>query len=164
MAAAPAPPRPGLLTWPRAVGTVLAVLLLALWLHTEQLRQSLALHGDALRALRAPHDVRLFSLSGVGSGAGALGTVILDADARQAAVAIRDLPPNTPEQVYRLWAEIGDRTVACGNFATDEDGAVQVRLELPVALGATAVRALLVTREPVNDDPAPRGPVILRSG
>jgi anti-sigma-K factor RskA len=161
--AAAEPARARLVTWQRVVGAIAAVLVLALGFENERLRRELALHRDVMSTLQQPNVVLSFSLAGLGSGAGAFGNVVLDLDAKKAAVVIRDLPPNTPDQVYRLWAQIDDRKVPCGNLTTNADGTVLAQLPIPVDAYTSPVRQLLLTREAVSNDPEPRGPIIMRS-
>src|SRR5260370_936315 len=75
---------------------------------------------DVATTLQQPNVVRQFALHGSGISP-ARGTVVLDLDAKRAAVAIRGLPKLPAGQVYRLWARVGEGTVPCGQFNADAD-------------------------------------------
>ncbi len=152
--------RARVVTWQRVVGAIAAVLVLALGFENYRLRRDLGLQRDTMALLQQPNVVLSFSLAGTGSAA--FGNVVLDLDAKKAAVVIHDLPPLAADQVYRLWAQVGEKKVPCGNLIT-KDGTVLAQLPIPVDAYTSPVRELLLTSETSATDPEPRGPVVMRS-
>lgn len=163
-AAAPVPAPtadPRVVTWRRMLGAVAAALLLAVGLDDLRLRRDLALQHDLMTTLQQPNVLLSFALTGVGSGA--VGRVVLDLDAKKAAVVIHDLPTPPAGEVYRLWARVGDQHVPCGNLSVASDGTVQAQLPIPVDAYTSPVRSLLLTRETARDATAPQGAEVMRS-
>lgn len=163
-AAVPEPsaaPPSRIVTWRRVVGAIAAALLLAVGLDDLRLRRDLALQQDLMTTLQQPNVLLSFALAGVGTGA--IGRVVLDLDAKKAAVVIHDLPALPSNEVYRLWARVGDQHVPCGNLAAAADGTVQAQLPIPVDAYTAPVRALVLTREAARDASAPTGPTVMQS-
>jgi len=168
-AAEPAPPPSAVrtetrrvVTWPRVVGTIAAALLLAVGLDNARLRRDLALQQDVMTTLQQPNVLVSFALAGV-DGGGPVGRVVLDLDAKKAAVVIRDLPALPSGEVYRLWARVGEQHVPCGNLTAGADGTVLAQLPIPVDAYTSPVRGLVLTREPTRDAAAPQGTAVMRS-
>ncbi len=133
----PAPPRARIVTWQRVVGALAAMLVLALGVQNARLRRDLAVQRDVMTTLQQPNVLLAFSLAGTGSGAGAFGRAVLDLDAKKAAVVIHDLPVLPPNEVYRLWAQVGERNVPCGTLTTSAEGAVLAQIPIPVFMPKT---------------------------
>ena len=152
-----------LVTWPRVVGTIAAALLLAVGLDNARLRRDLALQEDVMATLQQPNVVVSFELTGVDGGGDAVGRVVLDLDAKKAAVVIRDLPVLPSGEVYRLWARVGEQHVPCGNLTAGADGSVLAQLPIPVDAYTSPVRGLVLTRETTRDAAAPQGAAVMRS-
>jgi anti-sigma factor RsiW len=150
------------LTVTRVVGSIAAVLVLALAWDGYRLRQELALQRDVAATLQQPNVVQQFALAGSGVSLAA-GTVVLDLDAKRAAVAIRGLPRLPAGQVYRLWARVGDGAVPCGQFNADEQGRVVSQFPIPVDAYTSPVRGLFLNVEPAAQAPHPVGPTVMGS-
>ncbi|HEY2388713.1 MAG TPA: anti-sigma factor [Candidatus Binatia bacterium] len=158
-----APARPGrVLTVTRVVGSIAAALIVALTWDGQRLRQELALQQDVATTLQQPNVVRQFALHGTGVSLAA-GTVVLDLDAKRAAVAIRGLAPLPPGQTYRLWARIGDGAVPCGQFNADTSGAVVSQFTIPVDAYTSPVQALFLNVEPAEQGAHPVGTTVMAS-
>jgi hypothetical protein len=114
-----------------------------------------------MTTLQQPNVLLSFALDGVASGA--VGHVVLDLDAKKAAVVIRDLPALPSGEVYRLWARVGEQHVPCGNLTAAADGSVRTQLAIPVDAYTSPVQALMLTRETARDAAAPAGPAVMRS-
>ena len=142
--------------WTKIVGSIAAVLIIALAWDGHRLRQELALQRDVATTLQEPNVVLSFALRGTGVSLAA-GSAVLDLDAKKAAVAIRGLPPLPPDQVYRLWARVGDAMVRCGEFKVNADGAVMSQFTIPVDAYTEPVRALVLTAEPATSAGHPVG-------
>ncbi len=93
----------------------------------------------------------------------AVGTAVLDLDAKRAAVVIRGLPKLPAGQVYRLWARVGDGTVPCGQFNADEHGTVVSQFTIPVDAYTSPVRQLFLNVEPAEQGPQPVGRTVMTS-
>lgn len=152
----------GWVTWPRVVGVIAAALILAVGLDNARLRRDLALQQDVMTTLQQPNVLMSFALTGV-DGGGAVGRVVLDLDAKKAAIVIRDLPALPSGEVYRLWARVGEQHVPCGNLTAGADGTVLAQLPIPVDAYTSPVRELVLTRETARDAAAPQGAAVMRS-
>ncbi len=142
------------------LGSIAAVLVLALAWDGQRLRQELQLQRDVAATLQQPNVVRQFALRGTGISL-AVGTAVLDLDAKRAAVAIRGLPKLPAGQVYRLWARIGDGAVPCGQFNADADGAVVSQFTIPVDAYTAPLRELFVNVEPAAQGSRPVGRTVM---
>jgi hypothetical protein len=144
----------------RVIGSIAAMLIAALAWDGYRLRRELELQQDVALTLQQPNVVRQFALRGTGVSLAA-GTAVLDLDAKRAAVAIRGLPKLPAGQVYRLWARIDDGTVPCGQFVTDEHGAVTSQFTIPVDAYTSPVRELFLNVEPAEAGPLPVGRTVM---
>jgi hypothetical protein len=129
-----------------------------------RLRQELRLQQEVTTLLQQPNVLLSFSLEGTEKLGGAVGSVVLDLDAKKAAVVIRGLPTLPADQVYRLWALLkkGDK-VPCGQFNTNAQGAVSSQLSIPVDAYTSPVVQLIVTREASSAPLRPVGPTVMVS-
>jgi hypothetical protein len=66
-------------------------------------------------------------------------------------------------QVYRLWAQVAERAVPCGDFRAGPDGAVLAQFAVPVDAYTAPIGELFVTVEPAGAGDRPTGPVVMRS-
>jgi anti-sigma-K factor RskA len=156
-------PRPArVLSIARVVGSIAAALIVALAWDGHRLRQQLALQQDVATTLQQPNVVQQFALQGTGISLAA-GTVVLDLDAKRAAVAIRGLPQLETGQTYRLWARIGDGTVPCGQFNADPRGVVTSQFTIPVDAYTSPVRQLFLNVEPHEPGSGPVGRTVMVS-
>jgi anti-sigma-K factor RskA len=146
----------------RVVGSIAALLIVALAWDGYRLRQELQLQQDVATTLQQPNVVHQFALRGTGISLAA-GTAVLDLDAKRAAVAIRGLPKLPPGQVYRLWARVGDAAVPCGQFNADADGAVTSQFTIPVDAYTSPVRELFLNVEPTEQGAHPVGRTVMVS-
>jgi anti-sigma-K factor RskA len=149
-------------TLTRLVGSIAALLILALSWDGYRLRQELALQQDVATTLQQPNVVRQFALRGTGVSLAA-GTVVLDLDAKRAAVAIRGLAPLPAGQTYRLWARIGEGAVPCGQFNADARGAVVSQFTIPVDAYTSPVQQLFLNIEPAEQGAQPVGTTVMVS-
>ncbi len=149
--------------WSRFAAAAAAALALAFGLDSARTRRELALERELASALHEPNVVKTFVLAGTGGRGGGYGTVALDLDAKRGAVVLKDLPQPPPGRIYRLWAEVADRAVPCGDFRVRPDGAVTAQFPVPVETYTAPLGKLFVTEEPEPPPPAPTGPRILES-
>ena len=166
--AAPAPPttprRPApRVVWSRFAAAAAAALALALGLDATRSRRELALERELASALHEPNVVRRFALASTGGAGGGYGTVALDLDSKRGAVVLKGMPVPPPGRVYRLWAEVADRAVPCGDFRARPDGGVTAQFPVPVETYTAPLGKLFVTEEPEPPPSVPTGRRILES-
>jgi hypothetical protein len=110
-------------------------LLTALFLGADnfRLRQSLAqqAESDRVAAILQRPTSRLVALKGEKDAAGTL--LFTPGKWQEVVVSLGNLPPLPPDQIYRMWLTLanGD-TIACGEFNTNPEGSVFVKLTPPV--------------------------------
>ena len=165
---APAPrtqePRPARrVVWSRFAAAAAAALALAFGLDSARTRRELALERELASALHEPNVVKTFTLASTGAGGGGYGTVALDLDAKRGAVVLKGLPQPPSGRIYRLWAQVADRAVPCGDFHVRPDGAVTAQFPVPVETYTAPLGKLFVTEEPEPPPAAPTGRRILES-
>ncbi len=158
----PVPSRRGR-SWGAALAALAATVALAVGLDDYRLRRELALQQQVTRALQEPNVVLSFALRGAGASAGAEGRAVLDLDAKKAALVVRSLPELPSDRVYRLWALVGEKEVACGQFDAGPGGDVVRQFAIPVHEYTAPVRKLIVTVEPRSPATRPLGPTAMVS-
>jgi anti-sigma-K factor RskA len=151
------------IVWSRFAAAAAAGLALMLGVDGYRLRSELALQREVTAVLQEPNVVRSFTLAGAHSNARAFGSVILDLDAKKGAVVLRRLPVLPEEQVYRLWARVGDTDVPCGDFVAGSDGTVRAPFRVPVESYTAPIGGLFVTVEPRTESDRPTGPRVMES-
>jgi anti-sigma-K factor RskA len=151
------------IVWSRFAAATAAALALALGYDAYRVRSELALQREVAQLLQEPNVVRSFALAGTGSTGRSYGSVVLDLDAKKGAVVLRRLPALPTQQVYRLWARVGETNVPCGDFAANADGAVRAAFPVPVESYTAPIAKLFVTVEPRAGGDQPTGPTVLES-
>jgi anti-sigma-K factor RskA len=160
----PVPTRPARrVVWSRFAAAAAAGLALMLGVDGYRLRSELALQREVTAVLQEPNVVRSFTLAGTRSSGRAFGSVILDLDAKKGAVVLRRLAVLPAEQVYRLWARVGDTNVPCGDFVAGADGTVRAPFRVPVESYTAPIGGLFVTVEPRTGSDRPTGPTVMES-
>jgi anti-sigma-K factor RskA len=158
---APAPKRaPRRIVWSRFAAAAAAVLAIAFAVDSYRVRRELHLQQELAQTLVEPDVVHRFAMAGAG---GAYGKVALDMDAKKGAVVLAGMRALPSGQVYRLWAEVGVKSVFCGDFRAGEGGAVQAQFAVPVESYTAPVRRLFVTVEPAGPPGVPTGPRVMES-
>ncbi len=151
------------IVWSRFAAAAAAAIALALGFEVDRLRSELAIQRDVTALLQEPNVVRSFTLAATGSIERAAGSVTLDLDAKKGAVVLRRLPLLPAEQVYRLWARVGDANVPCGDFVAGSDGTVRAPFQVPVDSYSAPIAGLFVTVEPRTGSDRPTGPIVMES-
>jgi len=149
---------PRRVVWSRFAAAAAAALALALGVDSWRTHRELDLQRELAQTLLEPDQVHRFALAGNGYG-----KVALDMDAKKGAVVLRDVPPLPAGQVYRLWAQVGDKSVFCGDFRAAPGGAVQAQFAVPVESYTAPVKGLFVTVEPAGPPGEPTGRRVMES-
>jgi len=146
--------------WSRFAAAAAAVLALAFGFDAYRVRRDLALERELTATLHEPNVVRSFALAGTG---GAYGTVALDLDAKRGAVVVKGLRALPPGERYRLWAQVGERSVFCGEFGASAAGTIVAQFPVPVESYTAPIAKLFLTRESAPRGPTPAGPTVMES-
>lgn len=127
----------------------------------QQLQQQQRQTETILTQLRTGET--LYLLEGVGSLAGASGSLLTLPGQDEAILIASDVPALPSDQVYRLWAldQEAAAPVFCGAFNRSSPEAVQ--WSLPTEVCGAAPDQMLVTIDPVNAPPVPTGELVLQS-
>ncbi len=150
---------PRRVVWSRFAAAA-AALAVAFGVDAYRARRELALERQLTATLQEPNVVRSFALAGTG---GAYGTVALDLDAKRGAVVLKDLRALSAGERYRLWAQVGERSVFCGEFQADPSGAIVAQFVVPVESYTAPIARLFLTKESTPRGETPAGPTVMES-
>ncbi len=151
---------PRRVVWSRFAAAAAAVLAIAFGFDAYRVRQELGLERELVATLREPNVVRSFVLAGVG---GAYGTVALDLDAKRGAAVLKGMRPLAPGERYRLWAQVGERSVFCGEFGVNPTGAIVAQFAVPTESYTAPIAKLFLTVESTPRAETPAGPRVMES-
>jgi len=149
---------PRRVVWSRFAAAAAAALALALGIDSWRTHRELDLQRELAQTLLEPNQVHNFSLTGAG-----FGKVALDMDAKRGAVVLRAVPQLPAGEVYRLWAQVGDKAVFCGDFRAASGGAVQAQFAVPVESYTAPIKRLFVTVERAGPPGEPTGRRVMES-
>jgi len=155
----PAAKRPRRVVWSRFAAAIAATIALAFGIDSYRTRQELKLQEQVASLLLEPNVVRSFDVE----GGGAIGRVALDLDSKRGAVVLRGAKPLPAGQTYRLWAQVAEKAVPCGDFRARPDGTVLAQFSVPVDAYTAPIGKLFVTVEPAGAGDKPTGPVVMQS-
>lgn len=150
---------PRRVVWSRFAAAAAAAMALAFGLDAYRTRQELSVQRELASALLEPNVVRTFTMA----GGGGFGKVALDLDGKRGAVVLKHMQPLPAGQIYRLWAQVGDKSVPCGDFGASAEGSVLAQFVVPVESYTAPIGKLFVTVEPSPAGPAPTGPTVMES-
>ena len=151
--------RPQRVVWSQFAAAIAASLALVFGVDSYRTHRELVLQQQVAHLLLEPNVVRSFAVA----GGGAVGTVALDLDAKRGAVVLRGANALPSGQTYRLWAQVADRAVPCGDFRAAADGTVQAQFRVPVEAYTAPIGKLFITVEPVGPGDQPTGRVVMQS-
>ena len=151
---------PRRVVWSRFAAAAAALLALTFGFDAYRVRRELALERELTATLHEPNVVRSFALAGTG---GAYGTVALDLDAKRGAVVLKGLRALPAGERYRLWAQVGDRSVFCGEFGASAAGTIVAQFPVPVESYTAPIAKLFLTKESTPRGPEPTGPTVMAS-
>ena len=159
ISAVPAAKRPRRVVWSQFAAAIAATIALAFGVDSYRTRQELKLQEQVASLLLEPNVVRSFDVE----GGGAVGRVALDLDSKRGAVVLRGAKPLPAGQTYRLWAQVAEKAVPCGDFRAKPDGTVLAQFSVPVDAYTAPIGKLFVTVEPAGAGDKPTGPVVMQS-
>ncbi|WP_421659024.1 anti-sigma factor [Leptothermofonsia sp. ETS-13] len=122
--------------WSKLVAAAAIFVVLLLGIDNFRLRQklSLAQRTDIERVgaiLQRPNS-RLVALKGEGDLTAAGTLLFTPGQWQEVIISLGNLPPLPPNQIYRMWLTLKNgETLFCGEFNTDTEGAVFIRLNPP---------------------------------
>jgi Anti-sigma-K factor rskA len=165
------------LPWGKIAASIAALVAIALGLDNYRLRQDLQLArqdlNDALAQVKTAQqretvinvlqqpDTRVFSLAGTDKANTASGSIAIDSQDKKAVIVFKNLPTPPEGQIYRLWAIIDDKKIACADFKATQQGNVLEEFSLPAEACSTTKSTLAVTLEPFPAPPQPVGPAVM---
>ncbi len=150
---------PRRVVWSRFAAAIAATVALVVGVDSYRTHQQLTMERRLASLLLEPNVVKSFAVS----GDGAVGTVALDLDSKRGAVVLRGAKALPSGQTYRLWAQVADRAVPCGDFRAGADGAVAAQFQVPVDAYTAPISKLFVTIESAGVGERPTGPVVMQS-
>ncbi|ESA35201.1 anti-sigma-k factor [Leptolyngbya sp. Heron Island J] len=104
---------------------------------------------------------RFYDFAGTDNATEAFGSMIVDTDGLQAAIAFENLSPLTEEQTYALWVRHQGEYVFCGVFQPSQEGNIFTTLPMPpVYQSRPWVQDVIVTVESADLPAQPMGPVV----
>jgi anti-sigma-K factor RskA len=159
ISAVPAAKRPRTGSTRHDAAAIAATIALAFGIDSYRTRQELKLQEQVASLLLEPNVVRSFDVE----GGGAVGRVALDLDSKRGAVVLRGAKPLPTGQTYRLWAQVAEKAVPCGDFRARPDGTVLAQFSVPVDAYTAPIGKLFVTVEPAGAGDKPTGPVVMQS-
>lgn len=120
-------------------------------------RQELSRYQAAVNLLRQPNN-RYLNLEGLIPEIPSTGSLVIVPAKESAILVLRQVAKLPQDQVYRVWAVIGDQKVACGDFLPNEAG--NVFLTLPLT-GWGGTSEIVITVEPNQSMPEPVGKMVI---
>lgn len=145
------------------IAVVATISAIRLGVENQRLHRDLSLQREVAETLLQPNVVMTFSIKGKGGAARAAGHVLLDLDDQKGAVVIHHLGKIPGNRVYRLWAEMADGRVPCGELVPDEQGDVVSQFPIPVDAYTSPIRRLILTEETAVRRSTPAGPTVMES-
>ncbi|MBE9067449.1 anti-sigma factor [Leptolyngbya cf. ectocarpi LEGE 11479] len=132
-------------------------------LANQQLQNDLVAAMPAQQAqliLQQP-DTRFYDFEGTDRAADSFGSMIVDTQGLEAAIAFKNLPPLATDQTYALWVNYQGQYIPCGNIQPGQDGTVFATLPMPpVYQSRPWVKDVIVTVEPADLPAQPTGPIV----
>jgi anti-sigma-K factor RskA len=151
--------RPRRVVWSQFAAAIAATIAIVFGIDSYRTHRELDMQRQVASLLLEPNVVKSFAVA----GDGAVGTVALDLDSKRGAVVLRGAKPLPAGQTYRLWAQVADKSVPCGDFRAASDGTVKAAFQVPVDAYTAPIGRLFVTVEPAGEGDRPTGPVVMQS-
>lgn len=152
------------LQWSRILGSIAALLALAVGLDNYRVRQQITTleaqvvrQKDVIAMLQQPN-TRLVSLKGMADASAASGNIVITPGESKAVLILRNLPVLPKGQFYQLWSVVNNKKIAWEPFNSNEVGTVFVKLSLPANAEVTPL-VVTVEASPLLENPA--GPMVM---
>jgi anti-sigma-K factor RskA len=152
--------------WISWAGSAAAVAALVFGLDSYRLRQELQAAQAQLAEQRSlvsmlhQANTRLVAFRASTPSSKASGNLVITPTAPEAVLTLTNVPPLSEGQMYRLWAVVKGKKIACGEFTPSAEGSVFVKLPMD---DKTANNPLVVTLEPTQSSTA-SGPMVMSTG
>lgn len=151
--------------WSRAIGSIAALVVLALGVDNVHLRQRLtdqealvARQEDVIAMLQEPN-THTVSLKGMNWASTASGSVLMTPGETNIVLVLQNLPILPKGQSYHLWSVVGSEKISWGQFNPNQQGTVFVKLSPP----SSQMNTLIVTIESISVLKRPAGPMVMTS-
>jgi anti-sigma-K factor RskA len=152
------------LPWPKIITGIVAFAAIFATVDNYYLRQELRLAQEnkakVITALNEPNS-RITELAGTPDATNASAKIIYTPNQAKALLLVNNLPEAKKEQVYRLWAIVGQDKIACADFRTDTSGSTVNEVSFPQNVCAATNATMAVTRESFPAPDQPLGSVVL---
>jgi anti-sigma-K factor RskA len=165
-AASPAfSPRNRSLPWQKIMTAVAASIAILVAVDNYYLRQELRLAQErkepGLVAFLQQPQTQIYQLAGTQDASQASARIIYNPNQEKAILIANQLPEVKAEQIYRLWAIVGQEKIACADFRTDTSGNLVSEFALPQTDCSKAQATLAVTLESFPAPNQPKGSIVL---
>lgn len=122
-----------------------------------QTRQELSRYQEAVSVLQQP-DNRYFAMNGTAPEMSSSGSLVIAPEVASSVLVLRGVPALPEGQIYRLWAVVDGKKVACGDFMPNAAGDVFVQLSVGQWGNTTEVS---ITIEPADTLSEPVGEMVI---
>ncbi len=147
-------------------GGIAALIAVVLGFDNYLLKQQLAKVSDRITkqqdliAMLQESQTKLVSLKGMDDMKSASGNVILTPGHSEAILLIQNLPVLSEGKSYQLWCVVQGKKIASGNFNSNPQKKVFVKVPFSVTSG---ISSIAVTVEVSPNPPIPQGPMVMKS-
>lgn len=152
------------LFWSRLIGGAVVLLALILGFDNYRIRlkfttmqAKVARQKDVIALLQKP-DTHVVPLKGMAQASAATGSMLMTPSESQAVLILQNLPVLPQGEFYQLWSVQNDEKIPWGQFRTNKQGTVFVKLYRPSDFEVTA---LAITVEVTPEPTTPAGPMVM---
>lgn len=149
--------------WQYLGGAIAAAVFLMVLIDNYWLRQNAQVAKTVIETLQQPN-LTIHTLQGTQQAPTASGSLAINPTQKTAVILVKNLPPLSSDQVYRLWAipQGSTKPTYCGQFNSSTESITTHWVTPAIACG-NATAQLLITAELVSDPPIPAGPLVMKS-
>ena len=120
----------------------------------------LSSYKDAIALLRKPNN-RLLAIKSMKDQQQSSGSLLIAPQEQTAMLSLQNISPLPQGKVYRMWAFVDGKKVACAEFIPNQEGKVFLKLPLENWANTTTIA---VTIEPSAETPEPTGETVMMGG
>ena len=120
----------------------------------------LSSYKDAIALLRKPNN-RLLAIKSMKDQQQSSGSLLIAPQEQTARLSLQNISPLPQGKVYRMWAFVDGKKVACAEFIPNQEGKVFLKLPLENWANTTTIA---VTIEPSAETPEPTGETVMMGG